>query len=105
GRGRRSEPSDRVRIVGDAMHHRARAGARQGYVVGAIDDAHGALAYEVLDLILTQTRSWFDRHERSIMWTGRAVSIRVNSTFKEVGRRLRPGCCVTVKIVKPDARA
>src|SRR4029077_14817638 len=59
-----AEAGDRVRIGRDPVHHLDRSGARQGHVVSAIDDAHGALTYEVLDLILPQPCAWFYRHER-----------------------------------------
>ena len=57
-----AEAGDGVGIRRDPVHHLDRAGSCKWHVVGAIDDAHGALAYEVLDLILTQPRSRFDRH-------------------------------------------
>jgi len=59
-----AEPRDRVWVGRNPMHHLDCTGACEGDVVGAIDDAHRALAYEVLDLILTQSCARFDRHER-----------------------------------------
>ena len=55
-----SEPGHAVRVRGDRLHHLDRAGALQVRVVGTVNQAHGPLADEVLDLVLTQLCPWRD---------------------------------------------
>ena len=57
-----AEARDRVLVRRNRLHDLDGAGARELGVIGAVDDAHGALAYEVLDFILTQLGSGSDRH-------------------------------------------
>ena len=57
-----AEAGNRVRVGRDRLEHLDRAGPFQVGVVYAVDQAHCALAYEVLDLVLAQPGSGRDRH-------------------------------------------
>jgi hypothetical protein len=51
-----------VLVRRDRVHDFDGAGASELLVVGAVDRAHSALAYELLDLVLPQLGSRLDRH-------------------------------------------
>src|SRR5258708_3326186 len=62
GLGLVPEPRSSVRVGCDRLQDLDRAGALELGVVGAVNETHGPLAYEVLDLVLPQLRPRFDRH-------------------------------------------
>src|SRR5260370_12944924 len=55
------EPRDAVAVRRQRVHDLYRAGPLELRMVAAVDHAHGAFAYEVLDLILPQPRPGRDR--------------------------------------------
>ena len=57
-----AEPGHGVHIRRDGLHDFDRAGALERGVIGLIDQAHGPLAYEILDLVLSQLGTGRDRH-------------------------------------------
>ena len=59
-----AEAGHRVRVGADRLHHLDRAGPLELRVIGAVDQTHGPLADEVLDLVLTQFCPLRDRHDR-----------------------------------------
>src|SRR4029077_8130726 len=56
------ETCDRVRVRRQPLEDLDGSGALELRMVGAVDHAHGPLAYEFLDDVRTQHGPWADRH-------------------------------------------
>src|SRR4029077_7502284 len=82
-----AEPRDRVFVGRDRLHDLDRTGASELRVISAVNDAHRALAYEVLDLVLAQPGSCSDRHGTLIMRWRSPGSSPINQARPRSGGR------------------